>query len=69
MKTYPCDKLPPTMKREPMALLALFGAVIPFSMLIRRFFELPNDGFFGFILPSIAAVAVVGLVHGCQRQA
>ena len=48
------------MKRNAMRLLIICGAIIiPVSVLIQRHFGLPAGGFFGFVLPGIAAVAVL----------
>ncbi len=55
-------KAPLLTNRRAIVLIALVGATIPASMLAQRYFELPGDGLFGFILPSLAAVTVVGLV-------
>lgn len=51
------------MKRNlPLLLIAPIGAVIPISQLIRSCFGLPVNGFIGFVLPTLAAVAVMCLL-------
>jgi hypothetical protein len=55
------------MKRKTLKLVGPIGTIIPISMLIQRYFDLPSDGVFGFILPSIAAIAVVGIIFFCDR--
>ncbi len=45
-----------------MGLLSVCGAIVPISFLIRTYFGLPTDGFFGAILPTLAATAVIGIL-------
>jgi hypothetical protein len=50
------------MSQRLMGITGIIGAVIPLSMLIRAYFGLPTDGFFGFVLPTTAAVAAVSIL-------
>jgi hypothetical protein len=50
------------MKKRILPLIGLVGAIIPCSLLITRYFALPSNGFFGAVLPTAAAIAVVGSI-------
>jgi hypothetical protein len=50
-------------------LIGVIGALIPISVLIRTYFGLPTNGFFGAVLPTIAAVAVMCiLIYAFVRE-
>lgn len=52
-----------------LGIMGLIGSIIPISQLIRSYFSLPADSFFGSVLPLTAAVAVVCiLIYAFVRE-